>query len=619
VEGRSSERVIHVLCKRCGRPWPASQAVCTFDGTRLNAADVHTAETILIPGRRENAGPSSDAAQPHAIPAADTLRDVRSPLPAESLGAPRMIAASAPESSAFDSDEATRAELRRFHVEVTAPRGVEVSSSGNFSTVVNRKHDDHIDLPRGAVIDDLYEIERRVGQGAMGDVYEARHVQLRKRVAVKVISRRLSADAEAMSRFGREAQTLAQMQHPNIVDVSGFGTLIDGRAYFVMEFLDGVSLEERLGQGRVPLGEAVDVLDQVCRGLEVAHRAGIVHRDVKPANVFLARVVGEARPTVKLLDFGLSKWALETSEVRRVEQTATGVVLGTPLYISPEQAQGPHVDYRSDIYALGCVAFELLLGVVPFPAARTVPALLAAHFGEVPPLPRTIWPQIPPQLDLLLFALLAKRPEQRPELAQVRQVLASARGATVAATQVAATRAATEVVGGRQSPRWLVPAMVFGGVVVGGVIGAAVRGSPTESPPRPVDPGAPLTITLPALPTTALPAPVGSASEHAVAAKPTSTGSASTAVAGGSDSKQAPAGPPPPPLPGHIVVTCASVGKLLLDGAATGVTLPASNVSIPAAVGRHKITFDLGADRYSFTVVIAQPGETRVLTKSFAP
>ena len=286
------------------------------------------------------------------------------------------------------------------------------------------------ELPPGSVVDDTYEIDARLGAGAMGEVYAARHINLGKRVAIKVIGRRLSKDDAAIERFAMEARTLAQIQHPAIVAVDHVGELADGRAYFSMEFLRGESLFERLQRGRVPLPEALRILDQMARGLDAAHGEGVTHRDLKPENTFLVHLPGEP-PTIKLLDFGLAKLAADHADVdRRAERTQSGVAIGTPMYMSPEQMRGPNVDHRTDIYALGCVAYELVLGVPPFPHARTAPELYAAHLHEAPPLPRSIWPEIPPPLDLVLFAMLAKDPAHRPTLAQVRAVIADARTAT---------------------------------------------------------------------------------------------------------------------------------------------------------------------------------------------
>jgi len=332
------------------------------------------------------------------------------------------------------------------------------------------------ELPPGSVVDDTYEIDARLGAGAMGEVYAARHIKLGKRVAIKVISQRLSEDDAAIERFAMEARTLAQIQHPAIVAVEHIGELADGRAYFVMELLRGSSLFDRLQLGRIPLPEALRILDQMARGLDAAHGEGIVHRDVKPENTFLVHLPGEP-PLVKIVDFGLSTLrALD----QRAERTQSGVAIGTPMYMSPEQMRGPDVDHRTDIYALGAVAYELVLGQPPFPHARTAPELYAAHLHESPPLPRSIWPEIPPQLDLCLFAMLAKDPNHRPTLEQVRAVLANAR------TWTSEQHVATEFVGLRVAkPRkrnLAITAAVLLALVGGVTIGVAVGRRPSVAP-----------------------------------------------------------------------------------------------------------------------------------------
>jgi serine/threonine-protein kinase len=341
-------------------------------------------------------------------------------------------------------------------------------------------------------VDDTYEIDARLGAGAMGEVYAARHVKLGKRVAIKVISQRLSEDEAAIERFTMEARTLAQIQHPAIVAVEHVGELADGRAYFVMELLRGESLFERLQRGRIPLPEALRILDQMARGLDAAHGEGVTHRDLKPENTFLVHLPGEP-PAIKLLDFGLAKLAADRAgEDRRAERTQSGVAIGTPMYMSPEQMRGPDVDHRTDIYALGCVAYEMLLGEVPFPHATTVPELYAAHLHEAPPLPRSIWPEIPPQLDLALFAMLAKEPAHRPTLAQFRAVVAAARNDDP-------QHAPTEFVGPRPIMRTkklrIAVVALFGGIAIGAaVMSGSKKDAPvTSTPPVPTHVTAPVT------------------------------------------------------------------------------------------------------------------------------
>jgi serine/threonine-protein kinase len=328
-------------------------------------------------------------------------------------------------------------------------------------------------------VDETYEIDAKLGAGAMGEVYAARHIKLGKRVAIKVIGQRLSEDAAAIERFAQEARTLAQIQHPAIVTVDHVGELADGRAYFSMELLRGESLYARLQRGRIQLSEALRILDQMARGLDAAHAQGVVHRDLKPENTFLVQLSGEDLPVVKLLDYGLAK--LQADVDRRAERTQSGVAIGTPMYMSPEQARGPDVDHRTDVYALGCVAYELLLGSVPFPHARTAPELYAAHLHEAPPLPRAIWPEIPPQLDLALFAMLAKDPAHRPTLAQVRSVISTVQ--TTSTTQ----RAATEIVAPRATkPRAKTLLIVAATLACGIAIGMALKSEPRAQAPSTV-------------------------------------------------------------------------------------------------------------------------------------
>jgi serine/threonine protein kinase len=275
-----------------------------------------------------------------------------------------------------------------------------------------------IDLPTGTVVGE-FEIERKIGEGGMGAVYAALHPILGKRAAIKVIAEQMSRDADAIARFRREARAIAQLASPHIVDVFGFGELADGRAYFVMEYLTGESLRSRLDRGRVPLDEALELLDQIARGLEAAHESGIVHRDLKPENIFIERN-RSVQPVVKLLDFGLVKLAHHDDGIAK---TQTGALFGTPVYISPEQIRSAaEVDHRADIYSLGCVAFELVLGRVPFERTTTV-ELIAAHLECAPPSPRSLWPEIPAALDAVLSAMLVKDPAKRLTLGYLQEAI----------------------------------------------------------------------------------------------------------------------------------------------------------------------------------------------------
>ncbi len=277
---------------------------------------------------------------------------------------------------------------------------------------------DPVDLPPGSVVGE-YEIERKLGQGGMGVVYAAVHPILGKRAAIKVISDGMARDADSIARFRREARSLAQLASPHIVDVFGFGELADGRPYFVMEYLTGEPLRARLDRGRVPLDEALELIDQIVRGLEAAHEAGIVHRDLKPENIFIERK-RSAPAVVKLLDFGIVKVVHNDDGIAT---TQTGALIGTPVYMAPEQIKAAgSVDHRADIYALGGVAFEMILGRVPF-ERKTVAELVGAHLECMAPQPRTLWRAIPTALDALLSAMLAKDPAKRPTLGHVQETI----------------------------------------------------------------------------------------------------------------------------------------------------------------------------------------------------
>ncbi len=406
-------------CSQCGGICPSDAMSCPLCGTEAGG------ETVLDAARR------SDTASTRTSIARASLRKINTPseLP---LFAERTDEEMDPQTSV----------LRRGQ-RLPGPTS-SGSSSNDPPTRFLRGIDQHIDLPSGSIVDD-YEIEAKLGAGAMGVVYSARHVTLGRRVALKAIAPSMGTDPQALARFEREARTLASLRHPNIVDVYSFGTLPDERSYFTMELLSGSTLDERLERGRLPLGEAVDILEQMARALEAAHAQGIVHRDLKPSNTFLQSLPDEQRRVV-LLDFGLVRLAVSDG----VEQTASGAMIGTALYMSPEQARSPSVDGRTDIYALGVVAYELVLGCHPFPHARTPIAAITAHLTEEPPQPRTIWPEIPDDLGLLLFSMLAKDPSYRPSLAQVHRVIASVRSPTT--TTTTANRGVARAVTARVAP-----------------------------------------------------------------------------------------------------------------------------------------------------------------------
>jgi serine/threonine protein kinase len=274
-------------------------------------------------------------------------------------------------------------------------------------------------LESGTIVGE-YRVEGKLGEGGMAVVYSAVHPLIGKKAAIKVMSPILSADAGAVARFALEARSVNRIGHPNIVDVFSFGRLPDGRSYFVMEWLQGETLYERLWKqhGPLPLTDVINILDQICDALEATHEKGIIHRDLKPANVFLCPVRGR-QDLVKLLDFGVAKLAHHEMSPK---WTSAGSVVGTPDYISPEQARGRDVDGSTDLYSLGVMAYEMVLGRQPFISDNPADAI-QMHLCASPPRPSILWKQIPPYLEALLLKLLAKDPAERATLAEVRATL----------------------------------------------------------------------------------------------------------------------------------------------------------------------------------------------------
>jgi eukaryotic-like serine/threonine-protein kinase len=277
------------------------------------------------------------------------------------------------------------------------------------------------DLAIGEKVGD-YEIEGKIAEGGMGAVYAAVHGLIGKHVAIKVIRSELCASNVARERFVQEARVVNQIDHPNIVDIFAIGALDDGRPYLVMELLRGETLAQRMEESRLSVAESIEVLLQVCAALEAAHAHGVVHRDLKPDNIFLAHEDGAV--VVKLLDWGIAK--LVDSQLSGTGSgpslTHTGMMIGTPEYIAPEQARGKQVDYRADIYSLGAIAYELFCEDVPF-SGESVADVVAMHLHQEPTRPSELWTDIPPVLDALLVAMLAKEAAARPALAEVTSVL----------------------------------------------------------------------------------------------------------------------------------------------------------------------------------------------------
>jgi len=264
----------------------------------------------------------------------------------------------------------------------------------------------------GSILDGKYEIQRLVGEGGMGSVYEAKHLLIGRRLAIKFLHPQYASSPEVTTRFHREAQAAAKIGHENIIEVTDMGTADDGSPYIVMEYLEGVDAKVLIeSEGILPFKRAAHIMVQALSALHAAHQVGIIHRDLKPENVFLIEK-GLNPDYVKLLDFGISKFrALETDGVKGLTQT--GTVLGTPHYMSPEQARGEQdLTIRSDIYAMGVILYQMLTGHLPFDAPN-YNALLIKILTEEPVPPEELNPELPQELVDTIKTAMARDPAER--------------------------------------------------------------------------------------------------------------------------------------------------------------------------------------------------------------
>ena len=275
---------------------------------------------------------------------------------------------------------------------------------------------------RGSAIDPLIEavvgdfrVEAVLGRGAAGIVYEAVELLTGRKVAFKVLKPEFAHEPEYIRRLIEEAKALSALRHPGIIDIIDFGALKNGQPYLVMELCDGLSLEDQLKLGGKPtLRETLGLLDELLGALEAAHDHGIIHRDVKPSNLFLATDANGKR-SIKVLDFGLAR----LGDNSRAHPTAPGTMLGTPDYMAPEQVTGKEIGTWTDVYATGGIAFRLLTDRLPF-IAKTAMAVIAKKLEAPPPHARDIDPKIAPELDALVDQMLSKDLAKRPSLREAR-------------------------------------------------------------------------------------------------------------------------------------------------------------------------------------------------------
>ncbi|MFO0611538.1 MAG: serine/threonine-protein kinase [Polyangiaceae bacterium] len=260
-----------------------------------------------------------------------------------------------------------------------------------------------------------YRVVREMATGGMGDVYEVEHEELGQRRVMKVLRSHLAADSDAAGRLRAEGRALTRMKSPHLVEVVDFGRTSSGRPFLVTELLEGRTLRAEIeARGVFVAGEAVDVVLQVLTGIETVHAARLVHRDLKPDNIFYCHPVNGPRRTVKILDFGVAKFGAEDREAMGgFAPTADGMLVGSPPFMAPEQILSKKVDNRTDLYAVGLILFRLLVGRSPF-RATTPLELLRAQLYEVPaPVSTLTKPPSPAALDPVIARAIAKDPNAR--------------------------------------------------------------------------------------------------------------------------------------------------------------------------------------------------------------
>lgn len=333
----------------------------------------------------------------------------------------------------------------------------------------------------GKVVAGRYEVHERVGVGGMGTVYRATQHGLDRAVALKVLKKDVSEDAETVTRFHREAKAMSMLMHSNTVRVFDFGQ-DDGHLFLAMEMLEGELLTEWAEREVTPpIIDAIEVVQEILRSLNEAHSKGFIHRDLKPDNIYLARVEGHARPVVKVLDFGIAKAFRGDRKIDQLE-TQAGTVFGTPRYMSPEQAQGRSLDHRSDLYSVGVLLYQLLAGRAPFIDDDAV-VVMAKHIRDTPTPPRKLAPDhpIPRSLEKVAMRALAKEPDDRFDNADAFE---EALVACVPDIYAAAERTgASATVGGALGSLPRVPLAIAGLVImlgIGGALAIVLTASPVE-------------------------------------------------------------------------------------------------------------------------------------------
>ncbi len=323
-----------------------------------------------------------------------------------------------------------------------------------------------------------YRVLQQLGEGAMGAVWLAEHPVMGRKVAIKLLHPRLSADPDVATRFLNEARAINLIAHENIVEILDFGQTTGGQPYFIMELLEGEPLSAPIARGPMDAAQVALVADQVCLALAAAHAKGIVHRDLKPENVQLI-TKADGSLQVKILDFGVAK-ILASAEGLQSAKTRTGLLMGTPLYMSPEQCNGASpVDHRADIYALGVMLFEMLAGRPPF-VADGLGELFALHMFHPAPALADLAPAVPPHLAAAVMKALAKSPDDRfQSMDELRAALVSPDQLDPTAPKPAASVASPA----RSSRRWKTPSVIVSLATAAAVSYAALSASRRHASP----------------------------------------------------------------------------------------------------------------------------------------
>jgi tRNA A-37 threonylcarbamoyl transferase component Bud32 len=410
-------------CVKCGTALEAGARFCGACGSQQPSAAVPQA-AVRTGAKTMFQGGSGAATAPTAKQAA-----VVAPQSLEDLGTAQTIAptpstpapppAQRPASKSVPSPTAPRPASMPAPTPAPAPAQKPVNPAAQF--VAKKKNDDG-DL-RGKTLNNRYLVEDKIGEGGFGTVWRARQTQMGRVVALKVLHPRMARDPQVVGRFKREAEASSQLRAPHTVQVYDFDQTPEGLMYLSMEMLSGQSLHAALqSQGPIAPSRMARIMDGIAESLGEAHQHGIVHRDIKPENIYL-----EPQPTpdfVKVLDFGIAK-IVSGDGSKGPQLTAAGQTLGTLEYMSPEQLMGQQLDGRSDIYALGIMAYEMMTGRLPFDA-KTPTEMITGHLKTVPPPPSKHVPAVPPELDAIILRCLEKTRDKRfADTAELRAALAA--------------------------------------------------------------------------------------------------------------------------------------------------------------------------------------------------